>query len=115
MLASLIGGSGIAVSIVKDGRINAQSAAQRATAELTFYDALVRGLVYETAEDTTLVPGRVVAVSITRPAVVQQAVTAQQVRIRQQGVINASSTLLARTVDARPTRVTLTQILQGKG
>jgi hypothetical protein len=115
VLASLIGGSGIAVSVVKDGRINAQSAAQRAAAELTFYDALVRGVAYETAEDTTLVPGRVVAVSITRPAVVQQAVTAQQVRIRQQGVINASSTILARSVDARPTRVTLTQILQGKG
>jgi hypothetical protein len=115
VLATLIGGSGIAVHVVKDGRINAASAAQRATAELTFYDALVRGLSYETDEEVHTLPGRTIAVSITRPAVIAQTVRAQRVTIRKQGAVTATSTVLARAVETRPAQVRLAALLKGEG
>lgn len=114
-LASLIGGSGIAVHLVKDGRINAASAAQRATADLTFYDDVVRGLAYEVDESVYVVPGRTVAVSITRPAVVQQTARIQRVTIRKWGQVTATSTVLVRRVETEPTQITLAQILRGDG
>jgi hypothetical protein len=115
VLATLIGGSGIAVHVVKDGRINAASAAQRATAELTFYDALVRGLSYETDEEVHTLPGRTIAVSITRPAVIAQTVRAQRVTIRKQGAVTATSTVMARAVETRPAQVRLAALLKGEG
>jgi hypothetical protein len=113
-LFSLIGTS-LAVHVVKDGRINAVSAAYRANAELTFWDDVVRGLGYEQAEDVGVVPGRTVAVSITRPAVIQQTSRLQRVRIEKYGAVTASSAVLVRRVETRPTQITLTQILRGDG
>jgi hypothetical protein len=113
-LFALIGNS-LAVHTVKDGRINAVSAAYRANAELTFYDDVVRGLSYEVAEDVGVVPGRTVAVSLTRPAVIQQTSRIQRVTVEKFGQVTATSTVLVRTVEARPTQITLTQILRGDG
>jgi hypothetical protein len=113
-LFALIGTS-LAVHTVKDGRINAQSAASRAAAELTFYDDVIRGLAYEVAEDVGVVPGRTVAVSLTRPAVIQQTARIQTVSIEKFGAVTATSTVLVRKVDTRPTQITLTQILRGEG
>jgi hypothetical protein len=115
VLATLIGGSGIAVHVVKDGRIDAASAAQRATAELTFYDTLVRGLAYETDEEVHTLPGRTIAVSITRPAVIAQTVRAQRVTIRKHGAVTATSTVLVRAVETRPASVRLAALLKGEG
>lgn len=112
-LATLVGGSGIAVHVVKDGRINAATAATKATAALTLYDDLIRGLTYDTDEEVHTVPGRTVAVSITRPAVLQQTVRIQSVEIEKFGKVTATSTVLVRRVDTRPTRITLAQILRG--
>jgi hypothetical protein len=114
-LASLLGGSGIAVHVVKDGRIDAASAAHRAAAELTFYDDLVRALSYETDEEVHTLPGRAMAVSITRPAVIAQTVRVQRVTIRKHGAVTATSTSLARVVDTRPAQVRLAQLLRGEG
>jgi hypothetical protein len=61
------------------------------------------------------VPGRTVAVSITRPAVIQQTARLQRVRIEKYGAVTASSAVLVRRVETRPTQITLTQILRGDG
>lgn len=112
-LAGILGGTGIAVHRVSDGRINATSAAQRALAELEFYKAAVRAMTYTTDEDVHTVPGRTVAVSITAPATIQQDVRVQRVTVRKFGAITTTATSLERAVETSPTAITLAHMLRG--
>jgi hypothetical protein len=114
-LAALIGGTGIAVHVVRDGRINAGTAAARAAADLRFYSDVIRGLTFTADEDVQMVPGRFVATSITRPAVIADNLRIQQVTIQQFGAVTSTATSLERTVETRPVEVSLAHLLRGEG
>lgn len=111
-LAALIGGSGIAVEMISDGRLGLEECERRAAAELEFYDTAVREYGYTVDDDIHTVAGRTVSINVTKPATVNTDLRVQQVVIRKRSKVTGSTLGFERQVTASPVRVVLADILR---
>jgi len=111
-LASLIGGDGVAVRYISDGRLSLGECEKRASAELENYGAQIREFGYATDDAINLVSGRNVAVNVTKPATVNTTLRAQRVVIRKRSKVTGSTIGLERLVQLAPVRVDLANVLE---
>lgn len=111
-LAALIGGDGVAVRYISDGRLSLGECEKRASAELENYGAQLREFGYATDDALNLVSGRNVAVNVTKPATVNTTLRAQRVIIRKRSKVSGSTIGLERLVQLSPVRVDLANVLE---
>lgn len=111
-LAALIGGNGVAVRYISDGRLSLGECEKRASTELENYGAQIREFGYATDDAFNLVSGRNVAVNVTKPATVNTTLRAQRVIIRKRSKVVGSTIGLERVVQLSPVRVDLANVLE---
>jgi hypothetical protein len=111
-LAALIGGNGVAVRYISDGRLSLGECEKRASSELENYGQQIREFGYAADDAINLVSGRNVAVNVTKPAVVNTTLRAQRVIIRKRSKVVGSTIGLERVVTLAPVRVDLANVLE---
>lgn len=111
-LAALIGGNGVAVHYISDGRLSVEECENRASAELESYGAQLREFGYIAEDAINLVSGRSVAVNVTKPATVNMTLRSQRVTIRKRSKVVGSTLGLERVVQLAPVRVDLANVLE---
>jgi hypothetical protein len=111
-LAALVGGNGVAVRYISDGRLSLDECEKRASAELENYGAQLREFGYAADDAINLVSGRNVAVNVTKPATVNTTLRAQRVTIRKRSKVSGSTIGLERIVQLSPVRVDLANVLE---
>lgn len=111
-LAALIGGTGIAVDVIGDGRLGVDECEKRAASELVFYKNIVQQFSYNIDDDIKTVAGRNVAITVTKPrAITAVTLRIQQVELRKRSKVAGSTIGIERTVTAAPVRVKLDDLL----